>query len=148
MLIASPHALSLTYMQTCQTYIVYPFDTDGTVCSKTIKHRNVRIFFQRGSFYIPMDFHTERGGGCLAPRYHSNPDMSAAIKPCAFSFSKTNVDCGGRYTLLSAAYGSSLQTAPCFAARFNKIANSVAEKTLRYRPKGRKTFSMHFCMQN
>lgn len=56
-------------------------------------------FFYRGSvFFLLVDFSRRGGVGLLAPRYHSNPDMSAAIK--LFSFSKTNLDFRGRYVHL------------------------------------------------
>lgn len=44
-------------------------------------------------FFLLMDFYRVEGlggggWGLLAPRYHPNPDMSAAIKPCAFQLFK------------------------------------------------------------
>lgn len=44
-------------------------------------------------------------------RYHSNPDMSAAIKPFAF---QRQTLISGVDTLSAAAYGSSMQTVPRF----------------------------------
>lgn len=78
---------------TSKPHTVYPLDTHEAECHKTKimkKEQKCVIFFWKSFFSFPMDFHrVEREGcGCLAPRYHSNPDMSAAIKPCAFQLFK------------------------------------------------------------
>lgn len=92
MLIEYPNPLSLTWRANCKTYTVYPPDIDDTVCYKTInKSRNVWMLIQCRSyfFYSLWIFRVDgRGRDFWHPVIISNPDMSAAIKPCAFQLLK------------------------------------------------------------